>query len=340
MDDKNLRKREIVIYAVDEYIRSAQPITSAQLNIHFNNISSATLRNELNALESMGYFRQIHTSGGRIPTALAYKEYVKEILTSDKLTISKMGKVLEDYEDKSISLISTMSALAKKLSKLTNCPTVLVQHGLRHLVIEKIQIIPLMQKDALLLVETNAGIIDDNLYLDPNIEKSAIVDAGEYLTRHFKGKTIEYMLDNIANVCMITSGQVIEFRNILNKVVEALTMAVKARCDVTNENPTRLLTGLNSQEFEDTKNVFEFLERKEDVIDAVKTNEELTYTVGDENETLKGGMMMSAPIKIDGVPIASLALLGPKRIDYSVVASALKYIMGRIDNKGDKSEKD
>ena len=51
----------------------------------------------------------------------------------------------------------------------------------------------------------------------------------------------------------------------------------------------------------------------------------------------KGGMMLSAPIVINGVPIASLALVGPKRIDYQQVASALKFIVGQIDNlKGDK----
>ena len=85
IDEKNKRKREIVLVAVDEYIRSAQPITSGGLNIHFKDISSATIRNELNALESMGYFKQLHTSGGRIPTALAYKEYVDYLLQSDGL---------------------------------------------------------------------------------------------------------------------------------------------------------------------------------------------------------------------------------------------------------------
>ena len=57
VDDKNKRKHDILIVAVDEYIKSAQPITSGGLNQHFKNISSATIRNELNALESMGYFR-------------------------------------------------------------------------------------------------------------------------------------------------------------------------------------------------------------------------------------------------------------------------------------------
>ena len=160
-----------MLFAVDEFIKTAQPITSGQLNQHFKDISSATIRNELNALESMGYLRQLHTSGGRVPTSLAYKEYVNSLLDGNKLNYNSIKKVISSYEDRSVSLISTLSSLAKRLSKVTNCPTVLVQHGLKNLIIQNIQIIPLIQKDALLLVETNAGIIDDNINLDPNIER-------------------------------------------------------------------------------------------------------------------------------------------------------------------------
>ena len=87
--------------------------------------------------------------------------------------------------------------------------------------------------------------------------------------------------------------------------------------------------------------MFEFLENAEDVIDVIKENSnDLTFTIGDEKQSkLKGGMMMSAPIVVNGVPIASLALVGPKRIDYANVAAALKFIVNQIDNlKGENGE--
>ena len=85
--------------------------------------------------------------------------------------------------------------------------------------------------------------------------------------------------------------------------------------------------------------MFEFLEDSDKVIDVVKSDSnELNFTIGDDmNYNLKGGMMMSAPIVINGVSIASLALVGPKRIDYANVAAALKFIVNQIDNsKGGK----
>ena len=340
MDDKNKRKREIVLVAVDEYIRSAQPITSGGLNVHFKDISSATIRNELNALESMGYFKQLHTSGGRVPTALAYKEYVNSLLESDKLDYQSIEKVINQYEDKSVSLISTLSTLAKRLSKATNCPTVLVQHGLKNLTIQNIQIVPLIQKDALLLVETNAGIIDDNISLDPNIDRPACLEASDYLTKHFKGQTIGFMIDNMNDVCLKAGAQIIQFKELIESVAESLVSVIKTRCDVTNENPTKMLDSISKNELAEAKSVFEFLEDQEQVIDVVKQDtNELNFTIGDDSSKLKGGMMMSAPIVINGVSIASLALVGPKRIDYANVAAALKFIVNQIDNmKGGKNE--
>ncbi len=341
VDDKNKRKRDIVLYAVDEFIKTAQPITSGGLNQHFKDISSATIRNELNALESMGYFKQLHTSGGRVPTALAYKEYVNSLLEGDRLDYDSIRQVLSSYETKSVSLISTLSTLAKRLSRATNCPTVLVQHGLQKLTVANIQIIPLIQKDALLLVETDAGIIDDNMALDSNIDRSACVEASDYLTKHFKGKTIEYMIDNINTVCLNAGSQILQFRELISGVANTLIDVIKTKCDVNNENPTKLLTGLDRGDMDDAKNVFEFLEDTDSVIDVVTTDgNDLNFTIGEagDESKLKGGMMMSAPIVINGVPIASLALVGPKRIDYANVAAALKFITSQIDNikGGDK----
>lgn len=340
IDEKNKRKREIVLVAVDEYIKTAQPITSGGLNVHFKDISSATIRNELNALESMGYLKQLHTSGGRVPTALAYKEYVNSLLEGDKLDYQAIEKVVAQYEDKSVSLISTLSTLAKRLSKATNCPTVLVQHGLSNLTIQNIQIVPLIQKDALLLVETNAGIIDDNISLDPNIDRPACIEASDYLTKHFKGQTIGFMIDNMNDVCLRAGAQIIQFKELIQSVANSLIEVIKTRCDVTNENPTKMIDGINKNDFEETKSVFEFLEDQDNVIDVVKQDtNELNFTIGDDSSKLKSGMMMSAPIVINGVSIASLALVGPKRVDYANVAAALKFIVNQIDNmKGGKNE--
>ena len=204
--------------------------------------------------------------------------------------------------------------------------------------IKNIQIVPLINKDALLLVETDAGVIDDSLSLDANIERQSCEEASLYLTQRFKNKTISYMLDNINDVCLNAGAQMIGFKQLITSVANALMQVSKTRCDVSNENPTKLFEGLNKYEMEDAKTVFEFLQDKDNITDLVKDEDDIRFTIGEDDSKLKGGMIMSAPIVINGVPIASLALVGPRRIDYSSVAAALKFMVNQIDNlKGDNN---
>lgn len=334
MEFKSQRKKEILLYAVDEYIKKPQPITSAGLSAKFNDVSTATLRNELNALEQMGYLQQLHTSGGRVPTSLAYRCYVNDILSNNKLDVKALQQVKDNYESKSVNLISTLSSLAKRLSRVTNCPTILVQHGIENLTIVDIKIIPLIQKDALLLVETTAGVIDDNISLDPDTSRDACRDASSYLTEHFKGQTIKFMVDNVAEVCLRAGAQMFEFKTLIDSVTTALQNVVKTKLDISSENTSKMLDNITSSEYDEAKDVLSFLEDGDEVISAVSDSQELNFVIGDENENdkLKGGMMLSAPIVIDGVSIASLALVGPKRVDYGSLAAALKFIVNEAEN--------
>ena len=338
---KSKRKGDILKYAVDDYIRNPQPITSGSLSKHFADISTATLRNELNALEQMGYLVQLHTSGGRVPTNLAYRYYVNNILSNiNNITAESLQKVKDNYESKSISLISTLSSLAKRLSKVTNCPTVLVQNGLENLTIVDIKIIPLIQKDGLLLVETVAGVIDDNLSLSPDIDRDACIEASNYLTEHFKGRTIKYMVDNMTQVCMRAGAEMYEFKSLIDSVTDALLNVVKTKLDITNENPSKMLKSITQNEYDDAKDILEFLEDGEEVINSISSTDKLDFKIGDENSSdkLKGGMVMTSPIVIDGVNIASLAVVAPKRIDYSSLATALKFIVGQAENLNKKGD--
>lgn len=144
------------------------------------------------------------------------------------------------------------------------------------------------------------------------------------------------MIDNINAVCLQAGANIIEFKSLIDGVANALIGVIKTKCDVSNENPTRMIESLSKGEIDETKSVFEFLENSDNIIDVIsENNNELNFTISDEqNGKLKGGMMMSAPIVINGVPIASLALVGPKRIDYANVAAALKFIVNQVDRGG------
>ena len=86
------RKKKILQIVVDDYIQTAVPVSSKQITSKYlTDISSATVRSELSALEELGYLSQPHTSAGRVPSSKAYKLYVTELMQKDKQLTQRTG---------------------------------------------------------------------------------------------------------------------------------------------------------------------------------------------------------------------------------------------------------
>ncbi len=97
------RKEKILQAVVDGYIENCQPVSSSEIREkHLPALSSATIRNEMAALEEMGYLVQPHTSAGRIPTAEAYRLYVERLMPKRKLTRSEL-KTVKRYFNRKIT---------------------------------------------------------------------------------------------------------------------------------------------------------------------------------------------------------------------------------------------
>ena len=82
------RQEKLINIIIDQYIKTAEPISSkALVKCRLFDLSSATLRSEMNDLEDMGYLAQLHTSGGRVPTDRGYRFYVDNLLDCDDFNI-------------------------------------------------------------------------------------------------------------------------------------------------------------------------------------------------------------------------------------------------------------
>lgn len=87
------RQKIILSNVLEEYIHTAQPVGSKiMVEKYLPNLSSATIRNEMAALEELGYIDQPHTSAGRVPTTKAYKYYVEQLKQAQTPTESLADK--------------------------------------------------------------------------------------------------------------------------------------------------------------------------------------------------------------------------------------------------------
>lgn len=329
------RKKNILCSAIEDYIKDASPITSGAVkDKHIKDVSTATLRNELNALEAMGYLKQLHTSGGRIPTTEGYRYYVSSLLENFEVDESTLNKVDSDLKERTTSLKEILSSVANMVSKATNMPTVIFSNGYDKLIIEDIKIIPLIDGEALVLFKTKSGIVNHTLKV--HASEKACNDAGKFLSKKFNGKTIGELLQG--DILYTSISEVDSFKALIDNLIVSMRQFINTKkLDIRNQSAGKLLDENQHQSVVDTKKILNLLDDEEDLCEVVEAdeNKEITITLGDENQKVEGCALIKAPIIINGTPVASLAVIGPERMDYASIASAIKVVMNELnDNKG------
>lgn len=117
------RRQQILRSLIEEYVSCAMPVGSRTLTEHYKlGVSPATVRNELSALEEEGYITQPHTSAGRIPTDLGYREFVDEILSSRSESMAPVEERMADMMRSSASRLDDLiRRTSEELARLTDC---------------------------------------------------------------------------------------------------------------------------------------------------------------------------------------------------------------------------
>ena len=117
------RKKKILAAVVDEYVRTAEPVGSKSIAANAGlGCSSATIRNELAELVSLGYLEQPHTSAGRVPTPMGYRMYVNELMEKQRLSLEETEDINRRMNQKLRELDDTISDVSRLASQLTDYP--------------------------------------------------------------------------------------------------------------------------------------------------------------------------------------------------------------------------
>ena len=319
------RKIKILNIAVEEFIKDSAPITSGSVKDKTAlNVSTATLRNELNALEAMGFLKQLHTSGGRVPTAQGYRFYVENLLKDVKATNKELDDVRKIIENRTQSLSEMISKIAKIISKATNYPTVVMVNGIENLVLTEFKIIPLLEEKCMVLIGTNYGYISNTMDFAASMENCQ--DASNYLTKYFKGETMGYMLENIDEYMKGMSGENKAFQGVVDNIIKGLSKMNKQK--LLNVQTDGMAKMVDKEDGKDTKKIIKMLNDEEELIEVLdKTDDHISADVSDD----EGVSVVKAPILVGGNKLASIGVIGPQKMDYSGIASALKVVIDELE---------
>ncbi len=146
------RKKKILRAIVDQYIRTAEPVASKTIaQMPDMDFSSATIRNEMADLTSLGYLEQPHTSAGRVPSAAGYRLYVDELMQNYRLSVDETKSINQAMELKLQELDKVMSQVGKMVSKITNLPAYAIAARSGGLTVRRFDLI-LADKNSFILV--------------------------------------------------------------------------------------------------------------------------------------------------------------------------------------------
>ena len=335
------RKRKILHAVVDLYISTGEPVSSADVQSKYlPDVSSATIRAELSALEALGYLEQPHTSAGRVPLKSAYKFYVGDVGRSQALTDAETAFIRQRFEEKLGEVGDITRQAAKIISDVTNYTSFLVTKNNPHVVIEEIKLIALKGGKALLLIVTDSGVLaDKTIDVCPDTKDEYLDTASKMLNKVFGGKEI----GEISNVSYLAEieAEMESFKEIFDEVIAVVKNYMSNRSDnVVVEGALKMLDYPEYNNVEDAKNFLTVISDEEKVGQLFASQEdsiEFSVRIGKEDSGVDKCAIITAAYKMGDEIVGQAGVIGPERMDYKRVISVLDYIKNTLksilDNK-------
>ena len=323
------RKKNILKAVINENIKTAEPVSSSDLQRDYlKDVSSATIRNELAALEEMGFLSQPHTSSGRLPTVEAYKKYVSELMIEQKLTKNEADKIKEQFNHKIKNVSELLESTAKVISDASNYASIVSLGVSDSAVISNIMLVKLDEKQILAVVVTDIGTIKEI------IKASSIPDMDvTAATKFMQSKLVGKRLGEMQEVFDSMPEELKKYRNLFESIVEA--MIEKGHADKNNMAFVGKEKLLDYPEYKDS-------EKFKHTLKSLNDRSKLREITTPENDDLEVSIKISdgedgdysvvtAKYKINGKLAGTASVVGPVRMDYGKVVSILKNVTNRLE---------
>ena len=331
------RQNEILKVIVESYIKTCKPVGSKSICDALN-LSSATIRNEMAHLEELGFLEKNHVSSGRIPSEAGYKYYVDNLMKPKELTGEDVLKLQTIFKNSNLQLSDAVNRCVEIISDITNYTSVVLGTKSDDNYLQQVSIIPLSQNKIVAVVITNKGVVENKQFTIPNtIEINELVKTSEIINRLLVGTPINE----------VSSRLEYDIKPIISKKIKQYEMVYDLFHDAFNDFAyqaanTNVHFGGKTKIFEQPEYDMGEIKRlankfeDESLIKNISTDEDgINIYIGDENEFDPNVTIVKTSYNVNGEK-GTIAIIGPKRMEYDKVVSLLSYITETIENKGDK----
>lgn len=332
MNELTSRQQLILALVIREYIAGAQPVGSKTIQNYGLGVSSATIRNDMAALEDTGFLSQPHTSAGRVPTEKGYRYFVERLMQESHLPLDEQRLIRHQFHQVGVDLEQWMRLAASVLARASRAAAVVTslkteQARLRHL-----ELISIHDSLAMLIVVLEGGMVRQQvLPLDEAMSQDTLRQVTNRLNDLCTGASVQRIR------AVIHQGGAFEQR-----VLEVLVALMKQVDEQSGLYLYRdgLLNILHQPEFsvaESARNVVQVFEDRtlmENLLTEMLEVGGVQVIIGGEgrwNELRECSLVVS-PYGVSGEAIGALGVMGPMRMPYSRAISTVRYVAGLMSD--------
>lgn len=328
------RQTELLKLIVEEYIKTAKPVGSKAICDALN-CSSATIRSEMSTLEDLNLLEKTHISSGRIPSEKGYRYYVDYIMKPKELTGEDVLTLQRIFSNKSLQLSDAIVKSMEIISDLTNYTSVVLGKSSLENKISKVEVIPLNDISLVAIVVTDTGHVESkNIEIEEKISIIEIKQTVDLINKFIIGTPIDEVSMKLEIEVKPKIADSIKQQKAIYDALYNVFNEFKEDTEVKVNKPSRIL---NQPEFNNIDKVHEILNKFEDkeIISKIQDNTDnngVNIYIGSENEFDEDVTIIKTKYKVDGQE-GTIALIGPKRMEYDRVTTLLNYIKENIEKE-------
>ena len=327
-DDSLTQRAQLLLKAlIENYIRDGQPVGSRTLSRDSGlSLSSATIRNVMADLESLGFVASPHTSAGRVPTNKGYRFFVDTLL---KLKPPAQGEVDEIERRLTVDAAdgrSLVQSVSQMLSSFTHMAGLVTLPNPQYVALSQIEFVALSENRVLaIMVMDNREVQNRVVQLERHYPQEELRRAANYLNEAFAGRSLP-------DVRAMLLAQLRDTQQHMNQLMQdAIQVAQKVFEKEPGERVEYVIAGeTNLMGFAELSNVdrlrrlFEAFNEKHDILrllDSCLHADGIQIFIGQESgyPILDEVSVVTSPYMIDNQIVGVLGIIGPTRMAYERV---------------------
>jgi heat-inducible transcriptional repressor len=326
------RDKSILGAIIQEYVSTGEPVGSRIVARRYMvTISPATVRNVMADLEDRGFLYQPHVSAGRIPTPEGFRYYLSYIMELKSLPRGEKTLISQHMTKTLGGVKETLREASSLLSYISHNASIVILPKLNTFFFKRIDFVRLDENRILVVLVSKAGMVYNHIVYGEDISQDNLIKYANYLNDSYAELTIQEMRDMLVKEM---SSEKSKFDSLVKK---ALNLGMTA-LEGVEEGPDIYIQGkesvfnspelANLERLRDLVNAFEDKGRIVRILNRVLEDPGVKVLLGEDMEHM--GMddfsMVASGYCRGDVPIGSLGVIGPIRMDYSRVIPLVGYM--------------